>query len=606
MAAPRPWLWLLLTWRLAGAPAAELVRESLVTPPAGWTLGDPWRFTPTGLTAAVRGAQARLLVPGTAQLADGRASVTVQTRAADPADLRAGLLFRASDVDNGWFVLVRADGAYWLGRLVAGHSDVQLSGSIDPGPAGRPLALSVLCRGDRQTIALNGLPLITRTVSGGGQGGVGLWVAGSGAAAFTDLVVEDASGGLRPVGTPTQTVVSGRGPEAVLAPGGVLPGGPAGASPPSLNPPTGGLPVPPNPAPDVPPAPGAKPLFAEDFNPPRHRWNRDEFRTIDQGWLRLRSGQGYQLSGFPYDFADFVYTAQAQSLSAAGGTLGLVARLGRDGNSGYVCVIREPDLFAVARLDQGKATILQRGSVALSGGIHTLKVTCVGADLGFSVDDRPLVVARDDKYAKGGIGLWVDNKREARFTNLLVHAAAAADVPKPEPRRGRVLVNETFDPPALPWQQDSQRLIRDGRLHLFAPPGRSLVSGVADPRLIDYAAQAEGERVEGLAEGRLGLLVRLQADGRSGYLLALAADGAFVVLKVNGAQVEQLAQGVAKVRPGVNTLGARCAGSSLRFALNGAEVAAVQDATWPAGGVGLYADNGLHARFGALRAEELP
>jgi hypothetical protein len=243
--------------------------------------------------------------------------------------------------------------------------------------------------------------------------------------------------------------------------------------------------------------------------------------------------------------------------------------------------------------------------------------------------------------------LWVDNDREARFSDLevtAVHAAtevatapaapagptaptapAAPTSPAPVvtppvaptpphvatppevwPPHGRPMFSERFDAPQMQWQQDAQRTLRGGAMELTSPTGQFVVAGVADARYGDYIVRTEAERLDGPPDGRWGLLVRLQPDGRCGYLLAFTADGGCAVIRVDSDGVALLGRGATTLHAGPHTLWARCAGSALTFGVDGVKLLTVQDGAYSGGGFGLYADNGTQARFTQLVAEALP
>lgn len=154
-------------------------------------------------------------------------------------------------------------------------------------------------------------------------------------------------------------------PETPLVDPGTSPGGePVTAPPPTPRPVLGPAltTAPPDtPRPETPSAPGVVPpaapaagtvLFEETFgDPPQHTWRQDDARRIEDGRIVIQAKEGYLLSGFPLDLKDYRYQARARTVSEAGGTYGLVVRLQNSGDSGYLCVVREPDVFAVARLD---------------------------------------------------------------------------------------------------------------------------------------------------------------------------------------------------------------------------------------------------------------
>lgn len=634
--------------------------------PAGWSPPAPWSYQDGRFEASVASSEARLLVPGSGGLRDGTVGVTLSQVAGELRDLRLGLLYGARDTANAAFVLLRGDGSYWLGRLDEGKPVVALTGHSVALRAAEPNRLEVARDHGRETILVNGRRLLNRPAEGDGLGAIGLWISGSGTGVFVELDLRPAgsvpavsdpavsNGGpsrptppTRPAVAPELTLSPSRfpasprfaeasapppAPATIGAKAGLptTPSGPLEAAPrltevagrtePELLTAAVAVVMPPGSASAAMALPPAevgslaatpKALFAESFDPPSHEWNEDAFRRIENGELHIRAVSGYKLSGFPFDYRNYTYRARARALTPHGGTYGLVARLQPDGSSGYLFVVRDPDVYAVARLDGGKPVLLRRGNAALGAGWNQLAVRCVGADLAFSINDSVVASLEDDRYPRGGIGLWVDEHRQAAFDDLLVEAVEPG--PRPPGDSGQpgaaavaVLLEEHFDPPTMPWQQDAQREIRDGALELRAPYERFVISGVADGRFVDYQVTVAVESVGGPGRGRYGLVARLQPDGRTGYLFAIAGAGRFVVLRLDpqGA-AKELARGEAPLSAGINQLGARCEGERIAFDVNGAEVVTVKDSRYSTGGFGLYVDNGAHARFDDLIATTL-
>jgi len=344
-------------------------------------------------------------------------------------------------------------------------------------------------------------------------------------------------------------------------------------------------------------------LFEESFgDPPQHTWREDDYRHIANGQIVIQAREGYLLSGFPLELRDYRYQARARSLSESGGTYGLVVRLQPGGDSGYLCVVREPDVFAVARLDHGKATLLGRGRVTLGPDWHELAVDARGSTFTFVVDGKEVSGFADETYHSGGIGLWVDDYRQAAFDDLL--ATALGDTPAgppPEPAR-ELLFEERFDPPQLAWRQDRQRLIHDGGFELRSPQDLFITAGVPESRTGNYRFEADVQRLDGPDRGLCGLIARLQSDSRSGYVFALRGNGHFVVFRMDRTDAKLLAEGTAPLRERQNRLRIDCDGDALQFRLNDTLVAEARDDTYLTGGFGLYADNGVTARFDNLRA----
>ena len=627
----------------AAAPGADLIHESLHGLPAGWAPPAPFAPAADGLQAQLHAGQAAWLVPGArlAAGAEGRVTVTLRQTAGRPADVRAGLVFGAAAADTGEFVLLRGDGYYTIGRVTAGRAEVRLAGTVEVGPPEAARTLSVAWRDGQRLLSSAGTVFVTTADGPPAGGGLALWAAGTGTVVFSDLTVSGQSATPAPAPkppvtpappTPSGPVATPPKPPAPTPPVTVPAQRPPPDGPQASGPEAGHVPAPielgpsaPTPAVTAPPVAAAvdvklpplgATLFEEpDFGHPSHPWTHDDHRAVEPDGLRLRADKGFEISGFPFAFGDFCYSARATTLTTLGGTYGLVARLGRDGASGYVFVVREPATCIIARLDAGRPVVLRREGLKLSGAEHRLAAWCVGQTLSFVVDGHLAGQVQDATYAAGGVGLYVDNGREARFSELAANAVTDSPTavqppvgpPAPVyPPRGKPLISEKFANPTLVWQQDAQRQLRDGALRLQAPAGQFAISGLADERYSDYIARCAVERLGGPPAGRHGLVVRLQPDGRSGYLLAIGGDGLFAVLRVDPNGLTVLGSGATSVPPGLNTLWARCAGSTLSFGLGSKLLLTVQDGTYGAGGFGLYCDNGAMARFTELAAEALP
>ncbi|NUQ00590.1 MAG: hypothetical protein HUU35_12125, partial [Armatimonadetes bacterium] len=185
--------WLLAALAIGtAAPAAELVNLGFDTPP-GWTLPAAWAVADGELRATVSASHARLLVPETAGLVNQTVRVTIRQIDGQVSQLRAGLIFRAPDADNGYFVLIRGDGAYWLGKLVGGKPIPTLTGFVGAVRTSGPNTITVVCEGERQSISLNDTRLLSRSDPAYAYGGVGLWAEGTGTAAFDGLCIADDS-----------------------------------------------------------------------------------------------------------------------------------------------------------------------------------------------------------------------------------------------------------------------------------------------------------------------------------------------------------------------------------------------------------------------------
>lgn len=537
-----------------GRPAAA-ASESFDAAPAQ-PLPAPWSWQDGSLRCAPDGEATGLVLPLADESPHLVLAVQLEFAAGQPW---AGLLYRAADALNGQVAVVSADGGWRIGYLADGHLVTALTGRA--AELTWPATLELRVEGELQTLSLNGERVATRRDRLRRRGAVGLVAGGSGEVRFDNFAA-----------TPLAAV-----PEAPVA---LPPDGPLGPQP---------------------PAPAGE-LFREDFDPPRHEWRRDDTQVVAAGELRLRTGPGYKLTGVPAEWRDYAFLARARPLSV-GGTYGLVVRLQPDGASGYLFVVRNPDLYAVARLDDGVPALLDRGTCALGNVWNQLSVDCTGDRLRFRVNGTTVTELADDAYAAGGIGLWVDESREAAFDDLLVVRLGEAPTSLGPPPPGAV-VRETFDPPILPWVLDAYRQIRDGALFVGSPAGQFVVAGVSDIGFSDYDVEVTARRLDGPETGRHGLLVRLQPDGVRGYLFAVTGRGQYLVWRRDATGVTELARGESERDPPDDRLTARCRGDQLLFALGERVLCTVTDGAYRRGGVGVYVDHGVQARFDDLLATE--
>ena len=126
-------------------------------------------------------------------------------------------------------------------------------------------------------------------------------------------------------------------------------------------------------------------------------------------------------------------------------------------------------------------------------------------------------------------------------------------------------------------------LIRESKVNYWSTPGKLFK---------DVRVEADVTRLNGPDENRAGLMCRYQNGDH--YFFIISTDGFYGIGKFIGGQTILLGQESMLptdviLADGVNHLRADCIGDSLIFYVNFVQVAAVQDADFPTGDVGLLA-----------------
>ena len=169
--------------------------------------------------------------------------------------------------------------------------------------------------------------------------------------------------------------------------------------------------------------------------------------------------------------------------------------------------------------------------------------------------------------------------------------------PAPAQPSGSVLFQDDFAQPTTGWDR---LLVTEGVMDYYSGGYRMLVNSLqtnfwATPRrsFTDVRVEVDTGKLAGPDENRIGILCRysdgdyyffiITSDGY--YGMGLFKDGLATLLgQSEMLQSPNINQGVA-----VNHLRADCAGSTLTFFANGAQLAQVQDTTLPMGDVGVIA-----------------
>lgn len=126
-------------------------------------------------------------------------------------------------------------------------------------------------------------------------------------------------------------------------------------------------------------------------------------------------------------------------------------------------------------------------------------------------------------------------------------------------------------------------LIRESKVNYWSTPGENFK---------DVRVEADVTKLNGPDENRAGLMCRYQNGDH--YFFIISTDGFYAIGKFIGGQTillgqESMVPSDSILADGVNHLRADCIGDSLTFYVNFVQVAAVRDADFPMGDVGLLA-----------------
>jgi len=147
------------------------------------------------------------------------------------------------------------------------------------------------------------------------------------------------------------------------------------------------------------------------------------------------------------------------------------------------------------------------------------------------------------------------------------------------------------------WQTESDATaqvgVQDGVLRIFVAVPNQLAWAVAGRDVRDFRLTVDAAQVSGPDDNEYGLLVRLQ-DHSNFYRFSISGDGYFLVSKLVDGQQEVLGSNwtpAEAIHRGqrTNELEVVCDGQTLTFAVNGQELARVEDDEFAHGDIGLYA-----------------
>lgn len=181
--------------------------------------------------------------------------------------------------------------------------------------------------------------------------------------------------------------------------------------------------------------------------------------------------------------------------------------------------------------------------------------------------------------------------------SFLLAACASAQIPvAPAAKAGDILYQEEFEDNTTGWDRvandhgimdyDSggyRFLVKQSDYNLWSTPEKNFK---------DVRVEADVFHLNGADENRMGLMCRYQNGDY--YFFIISNDGYYGVGKYIGGQILLLGQTSMQVsefieKEAVNHLRADCIGDTLTFYVNFNQVAAVKDADFPNGDVGMLA-----------------
>jgi len=166
------------------------------------------------------------------------------------------------------------------------------------------------------------------------------------------------------------------------------------------------------------------------------------------------------------------------------------------------------------------------------------------------------------------------------------------------------------------WQTESDATaevqIQDGVMRVYIAVPNQLAWAFAGRKFSDFHLSVEATQIAGPDNNEYGVLARVK-DTDHFYRFSISGDGYYMVSKYTGEKWEALSGDWAlsdaiQIGTATNRLEVVCQGDRMVFLVNGVQLAQIEDADYPQGGVGLYAgaffDPEVEVHFDNLRVEE--
>lgn len=182
---------------------------------------------------------------------------------------------------------------------------------------------------------------------------------------------------------------------------------------------------------------------------------------------------------------------------------------------------------------------------------------------------------------------------------------------------GSLLMQDDFSDPSTGWEvgdYDTGSVgYRFDAYSVESNGGGSTMWGVANRTFSDTVVEVEAEQISAPANDNndYGVMCRVQ-ENNDGYFLLISGDGLFSILKRAEGSFEHLVQwtesDAIKQGNATNQIRATCDGSTLALAVNGQQLAAVEDTSFSSGDLALtttsYEEESTTVYFDDLRVLE--
>jgi hypothetical protein len=174
---------------------------------------------------------------------------------------------------------------------------------------------------------------------------------------------------------------------------------------------------------------------------------------------------------------------------------------------------------------------------------------------------------------------------------------------------------DDFSDPASGWQAESDASAEvgyyEGVMRILVRASNRLAWASAGREFSDFHLAVEATHVAGPDDNEYGVLVRMQ-DADHFYRFSISGDGYYSVSKYDGGAWVALGgdwtpSEAIRLGAGANLVEVVCQGATMTFAVNGVQLAQVEDSSYSRGDIGLYAgtffEPDVEVQFDNLRVE---
>ncbi len=174
---------------------------------------------------------------------------------------------------------------------------------------------------------------------------------------------------------------------------------------------------------------------------------------------------------------------------------------------------------------------------------------------------------------------------------------------------------DDFSDPASGWQAESDTSAEvgyhEGVMRLLVRASNQLAWASAGRDFSDFRLAVDATHVAGPDDNEYGVLVRMR-DADHFYRFSISGDGYYAVSKYDGGEWVALGgdwtpSEAIRLGAVANHLEVVCQGATMTFAVNGVQLAQVEDSSYSRGDIGLYAgtffEPDVEVQFDNLRVE---